>query len=107
MSWARRTYSLVPSMFLRTTAGSVAWYSNALPSPASSHRRVLEPLADLFTLGLGEVDLDLVGMRGAKLDPAVAQLLEPGQDRGEVPVLGDVVGDDAQLGHDFGISEQG
>ena len=45
--------------------------------PCKLHRRVLEPLADLVTLGPGEVDFDLVGVPGAKLNPTVAQLLEP------------------------------
>jgi len=70
------------------------------------HRGILEPLADLVALGPGEVDLDLVSMPGAQLDAGIAELLEPGKNRGEIPVLGDVVGDDTELGYESSILDR-
>jgi len=40
-----------------------------------------------------------VGVTGVQLDAGVIQLLEPREDRGQVPVNRNVVGDDAQLAH--------
>jgi hypothetical protein len=69
------------------------------PQPGQLDRRILEPLPDLQALVARQVGLDLVRVGRPQLDPGIPQLLQPGEDRGEVPVLGDVVGDDPQLKH--------
>ena len=40
-----------------------------------------------------------MGVRRPQLDAFVAELFEPREDRGQVPILGDVVGDDPELRH--------
>ena len=69
------------------------------PEAGQCDRRIFEPLAHVIALGLRQAHLDLVGVRRPQLDALVAQLLEPREDRGQVPVLGDVVGDDPELSH--------
>ena len=69
--------------------------------PGEVHGRVFKSLADRVALGLGQIDFDLVGVRRPQLDAGVSELFESGQDRGEVPILGDVVGDDSELRHGY------
>ena len=45
-------------------------------------------------------------MPGAQLDAGIAELLEPGKNRGEIPVLGDIVGDDTELGYESSILDR-
>ena len=64
------------------------------PAAHGEDRNVL-----LVTLGLGQTDLNLVRMGRPQLHPLVPELLEPPEYRGEVPILGNVVGDDPKLRH--------
>ena len=60
---------------------------------------ILESTPNLLALGLGQVDLDLVRMTGSQLDSLVAEGVQLLEDGGEVPILGDIVGDDPELRH--------
>ena len=70
-------------------------------------RRVGEPLFYLLAPRAGQIDLDLVRVSGPQLNPLIVQGLEPLEDRGKVPVLGDIVGDGSQLDHRSSPLERG
>lgn len=68
-------------------------------------RGILELVLDFFALGGGEGDFDSVGVSGAQFDPLETGLRAIPDDGGDVPILGEVVGDEAEL--DGGLLGEG
>ena len=84
-------------MFLRTTAGSAAWNSQIVPRPPiftgeSSNR--FRTSARSAAESVSSTPCWCVVLNSTASNPGLGEILEEGR---EVPILGDVVGDRAEL----------